>query len=424
MFNRIKHLKNKELFVALYFLVFVLGLSLKISPNFYNEARFLEVLLLLGFGFYGIFNKKIFLNKEEFLFLSVFISYLFFLKNSQFIIFDILIFYLLYKSFFNLNYNVVVSKIIVLFSFLIFMTFPLSLVEYFNMGVYQSWYPMPWTIRVYNSYFLILLIFSTWFFMKSERYAWVYLLFIYLSLLSILLDGGRSALLAYSILFIAVIFFNKEIRLKLIFTYVASWLSFLSIVFLTGIASDGTNIARLTTSLRSDLWMHALKCWIENPILGCGFYQLGKYENLAAHPHNLFIQILSETGLIGFSFLALIIFSILKNISWNIKKNYFVIVAFISIGVELSLSGIHIYPIAQVGLLWLFVFLLKNPEFQHAKYFNQIPFQSSKLAQMVNFIVYFVITCAFAYLFINTSALSESLSVTPPRFWEYGYQLF
>lgn len=422
MSNLISHLKNKELFLALYFLTFILGVSLGVSYNFYNEARVLEVLLLLGLGFYSIFNKKIFLNKEEFLF-YVFYCLIFF-KNSQFIVFEILIFYLLYKSFFILNYNVVFSKIIVLFSFLIFMTFPLSLVEYWNTDIYRNWYPMPWNIRVYNSYFLILLIFSTWFFMKSERYACVYLLFIYLSLLSILLDGGRSALLAYSILFIAVLFFNKEIRLKLIFTYVASWLSFLSIVFSTGIASDGTNIARLTTSLRSDLWMHALKCWIENPILGCGFYQLGKYENLAAHPHNLFIQILSETGLIGFSFLALIIFSIMKNTSWNIKKNYFVIAAFVSIGVELSFSGIHIYPITQVGLLWLFVFLLKNPEFQHARYFNQIPFQSSKLVQMVNFIIYFVITCAFAYLFINTSALSESLAVTPPRFWEYGYQLF
>lgn len=424
MFKLIKHLKNKELFLALYFLIFILGVSLGLSYNFYNEARFLEVLLLSGFGFYGIFNKKILLNKEDFLFLTYVVYYLFFSKNSQFIVFEVLIFYLLYKSFFILNYSLVVSKIIVLSSFIIFTLFPLSLVEYLITGVYQNWYPMPWNIRIYNSYFLILLIFSTWFFLKCERYTWVYQLFIYLSLLSILLDGGRSTLLAYSVLFIAVIFFNKEVRLKLIFTYIASWLSFLLIVFSVGVVSDGTNIARITTSLRSDLWMHALKCWLENPILGCGFYQLGKYENLAAHPHNLFIQILTETGLIGFSFLALIIFSILKNISWNIKKNYFVMGAFISIGVELSFSGIHIYPITQVGLLWLFVFLLKNQEFQHAKYFNQILFQSSKLAQMVNFIIYFVITCAFAYLFINTSALSESLTVTPPRFWEYGYQLF
>ena len=119
MFNRIKHLKNKELFVALYFLIFILGVSLGLSYNFYNEARFLEVLLLFGFGFYSIFNKKIFLNKEEFLFLTYVVYYLFFSKNSQFIVFEVLIFYLLYKSFFILNYSLVVSKIIVLSSFII-----------------------------------------------------------------------------------------------------------------------------------------------------------------------------------------------------------------------------------------------------------------------------------------------------------------
>ncbi|WP_336956232.1 O-antigen ligase family protein [Acinetobacter johnsonii] len=424
MSNLIRHLKNKELFLALYFLTFILGVSLGVSYNFYNEARVLEVLLLLGFGFYSVFSKEIFFSKKEYLFLVVFISYLFFLKNSQFIIFDILLFYLLYKSFFILNYNLVVSKIIVLSSFLIFMTFPLSLLGYWGDGVYRNWYPMPWNIRVYNSYFLILLIFSTWLLMRGNRYTWVYLLFTYLSLLSILLDGGRSALLAYSTFFIIVIIFNKKVRLKLIFIYIISWLSFLLIVFSAGIASDGISIARVTTSRRSDLWVHALQCWIESPIFGCGFYQLGAYENLSAHPHNLFIQILTETGVMGFSFLALIIFGVLRNISWNIKENYFVIAAFFAIGVDLSFSGIHIYPITQVGLLWLFVFLLKNPEFRHAKYFSDILVQNPKSVWVVNFIIYLIITCAFIYLFVNTSALSESLAVTPPRFWEYGYQLF
>ena len=71
MFNLIKHVQNKELFVALYFLLFIIGLSLKISPNFYNEARVLEVLLLLGLGFHSIIYKKHIFNKNEPLFLAV-----------------------------------------------------------------------------------------------------------------------------------------------------------------------------------------------------------------------------------------------------------------------------------------------------------------------------------------------------------------
>ncbi|WP_432210765.1 hypothetical protein [Acinetobacter variabilis] len=102
----------------------------------------------------------------------------------------------------------------------------------------------------------------------------------------------------------------------------------------------------------------------------------------------------------------------------------FVIAALIAIAIDLSLSGIHIYPITQVSLLWLFVFLLKNPEFQHAKYFNQINSENLHLTQTLYFITWLIITFIFFYLFLNTSALSESLPSTPPRFWEYGYQLF
>ena len=74
--------------------------------------------------------------------------------------------------------------------------------------------------------------------------------------------------------------------------------------------------------------------------------------------------------------------------------------------------------------MWLFVFLLKNPEFEHAASFNQLAYEASKKSQIFGIIVYILITLAFIYLFFNTSALSESLPTTPPRFWEYGYQVF
>jgi hypothetical protein len=68
--------------------------------------------------------------------------------------------------------------------------------------------------------------------------------------------------------------------------------------------------------------------------------------------------------------------------------------------------------------------LLKNPEFQHAASFNPLTHETSRVSQVFELIVYILITLAFIYLFFHTSALSESLPSTPPRFWEYGYQLF
>ena len=178
MFNLIKHFKNKELFLALYFSLFILGISVGISPNFYNEARILEVLLLLGLGLYDFINKdNIFFKKELFFLFFIFIG-LFFWSNYQMIFFETLLFYFLYKLFFNLNYNKTISKLIIFFSFLVFIMFPFSLWKYLNTGLYINWYPLPWNIRIYNSYFLIFSIFAIWFYLKEIQYKNIYLGFV------------------------------------------------------------------------------------------------------------------------------------------------------------------------------------------------------------------------------------------------------
>jgi len=313
----VKYLKNKELFIALYFFIFILGISIQLSFNFYNEARVLEILLLLSLFLYSFINKENVFFKKELVF-WFFISFGFFSWfNYQMVFYEILLYYLLYKVFFVLKYNAILSKLIVFSSFFIFIIFPVALWEYLNTGKYQNWYPLPWNIRIYNSYFLIFSIFSIWFFLK-EKYKNIYLAFIFLTFLSILLDGGRSATLAYTVFIGLVCIFNRLVRFKLIFIYSLMWLAYFLIIYFS--SQSGSSLRSLTrdsTSGRYDLWLNAFQCWLQSPILGCGFYQLDQYPSLSAHPHNLFIQILTETGLIGFSFLLYIVFLILRNISWK-----------------------------------------------------------------------------------------------------------
>lgn len=423
--NLLIHFRNKELFIALYFLLFISGISIY-SYNFYNELRVVEVFLLIFLGFYGPISKKNYFSECEFCFFIFILLGFLFWSNYYYIFYESILFYLLYKAFLNLDYNNFISKFLIWLSFSIFLMLPIAIIEFIASGVYQNWYPMPWNIRVYNSYFFVLSIFAIWFYLKQEKFKNFYLSFLFLAFLSILLDGGRSATLAYSVFIACVCMFNRAARFKLLFTYVTTWLAYFSILFFSShSASSVRSIVRESTSGRYDLWVNAFQCWSQSPIFGCGFYQLDQYSGvISAHPHNLFIQILTETGLVGFSFLVLLIWNILKRIKWNLKENYFVISALMAVTIDLFFSGIHIYPIAQVALLWLFVFLLKNPEFQHATSFNLSARKASKKSQVFNFIVYILITLAFIYLFFNTSALSESLPSTPPRFWEYGYQLF
>jgi len=417
--------RNKEVLIGFYFLFFILGLSSNAHYYFYDEYRVFEITILLIFGLWAIYSQQLIFHKIEGLFFIFIAVGSLFWNNALFTVTDLLLTYLLYKSFYLLNYNALIAKVIVLSSLLLFLMLPVGLWDYINSGTYiANWYPLSWNIRVYNSYFLILSIFAVWFYSTTTKYKNIYLLFSFLAFFAVLLDGGRSVTLAYT-LFIAIIaIFNSRIRLALVLTYAASWLAYIVTTYMANINTASLHIIRDTRQDRYQLWINAFQCWSQDPLLGCGFYQLGQYQHIAAHPHNLFIQVLTETGIIGFGFLAYIIFKIASNISWSLKQNYFVIAALLAISGDMSLSGVHIYPITQIALLWLFVFLLKNPEFTHAHHFNQKSAVVSRFQKLLPIIIYCLIAGWFIYIITQALNSSEGTPMTPPRFWLYGYLLY
>lgn len=397
--------------------------------SFYNEYRILEVVLLLILGLWAVFKRQYQVNRTEMLFFASITISSFFWQHSLFIIIDLLLTYLLYKSFKLLNYSELITKFIVISSFMLFLLLPVALLDYINSGSYiANWYPLSWNIRVYDSYFLILSIFATWFYICNERYKSLYLLFLFLAFLAVLLDGGRSVTLAYTAFIAIVIISHRSGRLPLVGIYIGSWLAYLAVTYAASLGSASLRIARESSSGRIALWVNGLQCWVEHPVLGCGFYQLEQYPQLSAHPHNIFIQVLTETGLIGFGFLAFIIFKLVRHISWSFKENYFVIAALLAISIDMSLSGVHVYPTTQMALLWLFVFLLKNPVFAHASYFHSpvklTPPNTSILAKYLPILLISILMLIFGYMFMTTSIFLEEIPSTPPRFWGYGYHLF
>lgn len=423
----INPLINKELLIALYLLVFVFGFTTRNDFTFYNEYRLVQIILLLVLGLGGLFYRRFFISKVELLFFAVIAIGSLFWAQPAFVVTELLLAYLLYQCFTFLNYRELTSKIIVLASLTMFIQLPFSLWDYIATGHYQAiWYPLTWNIRVYDSYFLILSIFAVWFYLTKQAYRYLYLLFLFLAFFAILLDGGRSATIAYTLFIAIVSIAYRQVRWHFIFTYAASWFAYLSITYAASFASGGTGlrIARESSSGRIDLWVNAYQCWSQHPIIGCGFYQLEQYSNLSAHPHNLFIQVLTETGLLGFGFLIYIIFMIIKRIDWSQYQSYFVMAALLAVGVDLFFSGVHIYPVTQMALLWLFVFLLKNPKFSYSSHFNQvITHRQSMTHRMLPVMIYLVINIWFIYLLSHTNALSSETPITPPRFWVYGYQL-
>ena len=419
----VKSRANKEWLLGLYILAFILGMTSDSFGNFYNEYRVAEIALLLLFGLIGVFYKRYSINKVE-------LSYLIFIafgslywQYSAVIITDMLLAYLLFKSFELLSYNALVTKFIVLSSLLLFILLPIALLDYVTTGVYTAhWYPLPWNIRVYDSYFLIIAIFTVWYYLTEKRYTSIYLLILFLTLFAILLDAGRSATIAYSMFIFIIALFYPSARRQLISVYALSWIAYISISYIANLSSADLRITRESSSGRIDLWINAMQCWMEHPIIGCGFYQLDSYSHLSAHPHNIFIQILSETGLIGLGFLIYIVFLIAKRVDFHSKKNHFIIAALLAVGFDLSLSGIHIYPVNQIILVWLFVFLLKNPDFSytHHKEPNSVIVSSPFLP----LILQSILIIWFSYLFISYGSSSSETGILFPRFWIKGYHLF
>lgn len=425
-----KRFENKELLIALYFLLFILGWTIGVSPSYYNEFRAIQIVLLLFFGLVSLVDRSSIITKVEVIFFTYLVIGFYVWDEPSFIITELLLAFLLYKSFEIINYSDLITKIILLSSYLLFMLLPLSLWEHINTGIYDAnWYPLPWNIRVYDSYFLITSIFAMWFYINEQKYQYIYLIFLFLAFFAVLLDGGRSVTLAYTAFVLLVTVFNKSARIPLIFTYSMSWfayiaLTYIALTYTANLGSTSLRIARESSSGRMDLWLNGLRCWVQQPIFGCGFYQLEQYPHLSAHPHNISVQILTETGVIGLSFLLLIVFKIIKNIGWNFKKNYFVIAALLAVSIDMSLSGVYVYPVTQMALLWLFVFLLKNPIFEHTQYFNQKPITAMGSQQLLSVSIYTLIAGWFLYLIIQAFAFSENIPITPPRFWGYGYQLY
>ena len=125
--------------------------------------------------------------------------------------------------------------------------------------------------------------------------------------------------------------------------------------------------------------------------------------------------------LLGFCFLFYLGINILKRINWQSRSRYFVIAALSAVGVDMFFSGVHIYPVTQMVLLWLFVFLLKNPEFTSDSLVPSTP--KNLIMTLLPSLFYVVVSLWFIDLLITTEVFLSEVPFTPPRFWVYGYRL-
>ena len=226
---------------------------------------------------------------------------------------------------------------------------------------------------------------------ENKLYLFVILIFI-LSEVLIFLSGDRTAFFYINLSAIFVILFSQKLfKLRLI-TLLSSILILVIISFINPAAKERVfdqtikqmrgveerlpNETEIFIFSRTHThhYISALKMFLDNKVLGIGvknfrnFCNDEKYklsvDSCSTHPHNTYIQILSETGIVGFLFLltVLIYFCkyILKHFILKFKGKYYFNDFEICI-----LSGIAIYlwPIVPTGNIfnnWLNIAMILN----------------------------------------------------------------
>ena len=207
----------------------------------------------------------------------------------------------------------------------------------------------------------------------------------------ILMTGDRSPFVAYIIFFITyIITLNQKFIKKIILFFISCIIFFLAINLLnstktryldfakditySGIKKNETNknIKDFLKELKDSPWgKHYQVAWamfLDKPINGHGYnsFQIkckkyeeitntnaGKFKGCSTHPHNAFLEILAEQGLIGFLILNAIIFYILNKILTLNFKNQEIKIKFILSGVLFLCFYFPLKPTGSLFSVWL-----------------------------------------------------------------------
>lgn len=164
-----------------------------------------------------------------------------------------------------------------------------------------------------------------------------------LTVLCILLSLSRGGILAILSVVLMLFFLKTIIALVngILNKKILTWLLILSIVFIfifhsLDIHSNISSIIeRRISSIadgsgRVDIWKNLLSLWAENPIFGIGWYNFLHYNielfDRANYAHNTYLEVLVETGLVGFtlytSFLLVIIHRVITLVYQKPELNY------------------------------------------------------------------------------------------------------
>ena len=228
-------------------------------------------------------------------------------------------------------------------------------------------------------------------FKQKDILFYFFILIFILSEVLIFLSGDRSAFFYINLTAIFIIFFSQKLLKLRLKTLILSILLIVIISFLNPNAKqrvfdqtlDQMNLVKeniddqfyIFTQEHHEIYVTAYNIFLDNKILGVGVknfrricsekkYYIDDRQICDTHPHNTYLQILTETGMVGFIFLIFVLFYfcsyMLKHFTLKTKGKYF----FTDFEIYV-LSGIAIYlwpfvPTGNVFNNWLNIAMILN----------------------------------------------------------------
>lgn len=256
-------------------------------------------------------------------------------------------------------------------------------------------------------------------------------------------SGGRGSTVALiSSLLIITVLIRKEAYAMIKYgcaTFISGGIFYF--LFFRLFSADGFPMMRSTENynMRLESWQHSADLWIQNPFFGIGPHHFSSMQYMidsapwSAHPHNFYLQFLTEWGTIAFLAMAVLLYlagrMVLNNYS-KIDKNSPNRIIYISVTWSMAaalihafVSGVMITPMSQIWFIligaWLLGFSMRGSSLkENFSRINYMNFIYLTLLGVVLFLTYEDI------LTLN-SIYSEYMAQYPgdqffPRFWGQG----
>lgn len=161
----------------------------------------------------------------------------------------------------------------------------------------------------------------------SKKHRLLYSLFSFIGLFSLLLAQSRGAIIAVIFTAIVIVLYmllkNNIINMKQIICFIfifALCLFFAKNVFIA-LGSRSYDLERLL------VYKAAINMWLDNPVFGVGFgmwpelylstYKLANAKESLFHSHNIYLHVLSSSGIVGFSAFIFFLWTCFKSVLKN-----------------------------------------------------------------------------------------------------------